>query len=89
MTTAASELVLYRFFDGDGRLLYIGKSINVWSRFANHRRDGRFYPDAAQVTLTRGFSNEAELLEAEAAAIKSVRLVSDPGAFTSRLQART
>ncbi|WP_299487281.1 hypothetical protein [uncultured Gordonia sp.] len=69
--TTASELVLYRFFDGEGRLLYIGKSINVWNRFANHRRDGKFYPDAAQVTLTRGFSNEAELLEAEAAAIKS------------------
>jgi len=27
----AGEFVLYRFYDADGDLLYIGKSVNVWS----------------------------------------------------------
>lgn len=67
----SSEFVLYRFFDDADRLLYVGKSVNVWSRFTSHRRESAFYPQAANVTLQRGFSSEAELVEAEIAAIRS------------------
>lgn len=65
------NLVLYRFFDADGALLYVGKSTHAWDRFAEHRRGSAFYPDAAAVTLQRGFVSEAELAAAEVSAIRS------------------
>ncbi|NOR03677.1 hypothetical protein HGK72_26865 [Mycolicibacterium fortuitum] len=67
------DLVLYRFFDADGALLYIGKSIRAWDRLAEHRRGARFYPDAANITLQRGFCSEAALAKAEVAAIQAER----------------
>ncbi len=67
-----ADLVLYRFFDADGSLLYIGMSSNVWRRFSQHRRDGSdFIPDATVMTMERGFVSRAELCEAEAAAIRA------------------
>lgn len=66
-------LVLYRFFDADGRLLYVGKSVKVWQRFADHQRGSRFFDLAVSITLQRGFRSEAELLDAEAAAISAER----------------
>jgi predicted GIY-YIG superfamily endonuclease len=42
----SSDLVLYRFFDADGGLLYIGVSVNVWHRFTEHRRKSEFFPEA-------------------------------------------
>lgn len=64
-----NNLVLYRFFDDQGVLLYIGKSIKVWSRFTDHRLQGKFYPEASAVTLQRGFVSHADLVDAEAKAI--------------------
>lgn len=64
-----NDLVLYRFFDKHDGLLYIGKSIQVWSRFVSHRNARVFYPEAAKVTLQRGFGSHDELLDAERAAI--------------------
>jgi Nuclease subunit of the excinuclease complex len=69
----SNDLVLYRFFDADGALLYVGKSINVWRRLGAHRRGSEFYPEAASVTLQRGFGSESELAAAEAAAIRAER----------------
>ncbi|OMB79266.1 GIY-YIG nuclease family protein [Mycolicibacterium conceptionense] len=66
-----TDLVLYRFFDAEGGLLYIGKSVNAWHRFSDHRRSSTFYPEAASITLQRGFSDEVDLIEAEAAAIRA------------------
>ena len=63
------DLVLYRFFDDDDELLYIGKSIRVWSRFVSHQQSRVFYPEAAKVTLQRGFASHDDLLIAERAAI--------------------
>jgi len=68
-STEDRDLVLYRFFDDDDELLYIGKSIQVWSRFAAHKRTSEFYPEAAKVTLERGFASHDDLLYAEKVAI--------------------
>jgi predicted GIY-YIG superfamily endonuclease len=66
----SSNLVLYRFFDADGGLLYIGVSMNVWARFSQHRQGSAFFPDAASVTMQGGFSSRAKLLVAERTAIR-------------------
>lgn len=63
------DLVLYRFFDDDDELLYVGKSIRVWSRFVSHQQSRVFYPEAAKVTLQRGFASHEELIAAEKFAI--------------------
>lgn len=65
----ADDLVLYRFFDAEGGLLYIGKAVNVWRRLREHERS-RVHREAASVTFQRGFRDEDALLAAEAAAIR-------------------
>jgi hypothetical protein len=72
-TDTCQDFVLYRFFDADGELLYIGKSVNVWSRFTSHRSGSAFYPEATKVTLQRGFKTEDRLSEAEISAIRAER----------------
>ena len=67
----SSDLVLYRFFDADGGLLYVGISVNVWARFSQHRQGSAFFPEAATVTLQSGFASRDELRVAEAAAIRA------------------
>lgn len=66
-----TDLVLYRFFAESGELLYIGKSMRVWHRFTDHKHTSTFYPQAASVTLERGFANDADLSAAEIAAIQA------------------
>lgn len=63
------ELVLYRFYDADGALIYVGKSVAFLDRLSQHRRDSEFFPLVASVTLERGFTEEADLLAAEHLAI--------------------
>ncbi len=63
-------LVLYRFFDADGELLYIGRSVDVWRRLQDHCNGSRFYGEAASVTLQRGFACEKDLCAAEVEAIR-------------------
>ncbi|MHC9292031.1 GIY-YIG nuclease family protein [Mycobacterium sp. LTG2003] len=65
------DLVLYRFFDEDGGLLYIGKTVQAWERFSQHRRGSAFFAEAATITLQRGFATELQLAEAEVAAIRT------------------
>lgn len=62
------DLVLYRFFDADGALLYVGQSINPWRRLTEHSRN-IVRGGTATVTLERGFADLDELLRAEAQAI--------------------
>jgi hypothetical protein len=69
MKVKGKDLVLYRFFDDDDQLLYIGKSIRVWSRFVSHQSTSEFFPEAAKVTLQRGFGSHDDLLDAEKSAI--------------------
>lgn len=67
----SSDLVLYRFFDADGGLLYVGIAARFWTRFSAHRRTSEFFPEAATVTMQRGFASRDDLLAAEAAAIRA------------------
>jgi hypothetical protein len=69
--TVPKDYVLYRFFDVDGGLLYIGKSVKAWARFTQHARDSKFYPEAAKIEMKRGFADDAELSNAEIAAIRA------------------
>ncbi|GAS98820.1 Gp52 [Mycolicibacterium canariasense] len=68
-----ADLVLYRFFDADGGLLYIGQSVQAWARFDAHRKGAEFYSVAATITLERGFASPLELSRAELLAIRSER----------------
>lgn len=62
--------ILYRWWDAQGNLLYIGKSMNVFGRIEQHRRNSRFFEEAATMTMER-FPDALALGEAEVAAIRS------------------
>lgn len=61
---------LYRFFDREGRLLYVGITGNPWSRFSKHRDEKPWWDDIAHITMQRYGSRE-ELAAAERVAIVS------------------
>jgi len=46
-----SEQTLYRFFDKDNVLLYVGISINAYNRAKQHKADKEWWPDVVQITL--------------------------------------
>lgn len=76
MKNVDPELTLYRFFDGSGRLLYIGQTISAWDRMRGHRVSSSFWPMVKRVDFENGcFANPAELAAAEVAAIKAERPV--------------
>ncbi len=58
---------VYRFYDVDGGLLYVGITRDMSQRFAAHRRDAKWWVDVASVTVevTAGRA-EAEYIEAVA-----------------------
>lgn len=63
---------VYRFFDANERLLYVGITSDVGSRFSDHRRTAAWWPDVSScaVETTTG---RAEAEYAEAVAILSER----------------
>lgn len=71
--TVDPSLVLYRFYGDDGALLYIGKTIAVRERLSQHKTTAAFFELVRNVTLTRGFTSDAELCRAETAAIRAER----------------
>lgn len=60
--------VLYRFFDSDGKLLYIGITNNPQRRFQNHRATKPWFAEVAHSTMEY-YSSRDDLAAAEAAAI--------------------
>lgn len=60
--------ILYRLFNADGDLLYIGITTNPGVRFAEHRLTKSWWGDVATTTLEH-FPSRAELEQAEAQAI--------------------
>jgi predicted GIY-YIG superfamily endonuclease len=63
---------LYRFFDADGKLLYLGVSDNLAARFKWHRETQSWWGDVARKTIAwYGTRNKA--LAAEDYAIKTER----------------
>ena len=47
--------ILYRAFDAEGTLLYVGASINPASRFEKHSRTQPWWPEVATITLQHCF----------------------------------
>lgn len=62
--------VLYRFFDADGLLLYVGITNDPLVRFRAHGTDKSWYPRAVTATLTH-FDSREELASAEWMAIQA------------------
>lgn len=60
---------LYRFFDADGQLLYIGKTTNVRARFRAHA-DKEWWGDVADSSLEHYATADA-VAAAEVAAIRA------------------
>lgn len=60
---------LYRLFDQDGTLLYVGATLNVFSRLAAHRSRQPWFFEVARVELEH-FEERADALRAEARAIE-------------------
>lgn len=67
MTTEAAH-TLYRMFDADGRLLYVGITLDVGERFAMHRQGKSWWPAVAVIRLEH-FATREDLEAAEAAVI--------------------
>lgn len=64
--------ILYRWWDADGKILYIGKSIAVLSRAESHRNRSKFFDEAVMMTMER-YPDELTLAQAEVAAINAER----------------
>jgi excinuclease UvrABC nuclease subunit len=61
---------LYRHFDKDGKLLYVGVSLSYVQRLAQHRDHAHWFWQVADVKL-QPFESRAEAEAAETAAIKA------------------
>jgi excinuclease UvrABC nuclease subunit len=61
---------LYRFFDGRGRLLYVGISGELPRRLYEHDRDRSWWTEVVQITV-EWLSGRHEALRAEQVAIKT------------------
>lgn len=68
--TPTSGTSLYRHFDAEGQLLYVGISLSVVSRLAQHRDGSPWYDQIAMVTVER-FPTRGDAHAAERAAIRA------------------
>lgn len=67
--SARPEPALYRQYDSNDRLLYVGISIDPRGRTANHMRGARWFDQVAYITFERGFNDIEALRRAERMAI--------------------
>lgn len=61
---------LYRHFDADGNLLYVGISLSAFERFRQHKRTSSWASKAVRMEMER-FPSRDEALAAEAVVIRS------------------
>jgi predicted GIY-YIG superfamily endonuclease len=64
--------VLYRAYDAQGVLLYIGITMNPGNRFAQHSEDKPWWADVAEIRVEH-FGSRKRVLAAERAAIQAER----------------
>lgn len=64
--------VLYRMFDADGSLLYVGITVHVGGRFDHHRRNKPWWTDVARIELQH-FPDRGSVEDAERDAVVSER----------------
>lgn len=75
-TWEAELNLLYRMFDEDGRLLYVGISTSAltFERLRNHKNGSHFFPLVRTITIEH-VSSQEDLRAAEVIAIKNERPV--------------
>jgi len=61
---------LYRFFDAESTLLYVGQTVNARARLRNHERKKDWFPSVTKITTER-FPDAETLTAAETAAIRN------------------
>jgi DNA-binding XRE family transcriptional regulator len=69
-TEAPKQTTLYRFFDAEDRLLYVGISDRPSDRMSGHRRAAAWWDEASRCVMER-FDTRAEAERAEGEAIRS------------------
>jgi len=62
--------VLYRFFDAEGNLLYIGQTAGIGTRFASHGRKKHWWASVVRIDVEH-FPDRESVMAAERAAIES------------------
>lgn len=70
MQNMNGKTILYRYFDIDGNLLYVGITKDQSKRFSSHNRKAEWMPQAVQCTLEH-FETRAEAKAAETFAIQN------------------
>lgn len=68
----ARACILYRWWDADDNLLYVGKSTSVLARIGSHKRYSSFFDRAVKMTMER-YPDEVSLGSAEIEAIRTER----------------
>jgi predicted GIY-YIG superfamily endonuclease len=63
---------VYRTFDAEGRLLYIGMTYNLGKRFYEHERKAKWWADFVDLTVT-AYPNRDDAAAAEWSAIRYER----------------
>jgi predicted GIY-YIG superfamily endonuclease len=63
--------ILYRMFDADGDLLYIGMTNDIEFRLYMHANTKYWWRDVASISLNQDSASRRELEDAERAAIKA------------------
>lgn len=66
-----SALVLYRLYNADSELLYVGITNNIHNRLRQHAQKAVWWGDVVHCASMIGFESRAELERAELEAIKS------------------
>jgi hypothetical protein len=61
---------LYRHFDKDGNLLYVGISLSAMGRLVSHKREANWFDDIASVTIEK-FKTRSAAEKAERKAIQN------------------
>jgi predicted GIY-YIG superfamily endonuclease len=67
----AGPHILYRLFNSDGALLYIGITNDIQSRFLQHSVGAVWWRDISRCTTDSEFDSRYELEQAEQAAIRA------------------
>lgn len=68
---AHPTLALYRLYDAEGLLLYIGMTGNLTQRLSQHQSDKSWWNEVAAIKVQRWFGNRDELALAELTAIRT------------------
>lgn len=71
-THRSTPHALYRFWDADRHLLYVGITVNPGARWKNHTKDKAWWLDVAHVTIEQHPTRQA-VLDAERTAILTER----------------